>query len=105
MTGQGRVAFACLDQPPEGACVHEFTCWIRVLPGTPDAVHGERACALWSLSSPRMRLRPGTRRYPYYTDWSPMTGPSDRQDGTPSTRYRTKAWPSARSSRPSWPPP
>ena len=55
MTGQGRVAIVCQDQPPEGVCVHEFTCWIRVLPGIPDAVHGERALALWSLSSPRVR--------------------------------------------------
>ena len=55
MTGQGRVAIVRQDQPPEGVCVHEFTCWIRVLPGIPDAVHGERALALWSLSSPRVR--------------------------------------------------
>ena len=59
MTGQGRVAIVCQDQPPEGVCVHEFTCWIRVLPGTPDAVHGERALALWSLPSPRVRPRRG----------------------------------------------
>ena len=59
MTGQGRVAIVCQDQPPEGVCVHEFTCWIRVLPGTPDAVHGERAHALWSLPSPRVRPRRG----------------------------------------------
>ena len=59
MTGQGRVAIVRQDQPPEGVCVHEFTCWIRVLPGTPDAVHGERAHALWSFPSPWVNPWPG----------------------------------------------